>query len=149
MKPLKFIFDTEVEAASAYDVAALRTKGADDVTNFDMNEYDLFTIFESSKLPIGKGASKLLTESSIDDIIRKKRHQNEKGKPVCFDDSEIELPLMSPQEFQKNPSLVQRFNNFGTDHMNFDGNLDSGFNGIQAMEPVEFSMDLSAKDNLH
>ncbi|KAK8993319.1 hypothetical protein V6N11_033420 [Hibiscus sabdariffa] len=90
----------------------------------------------------------LLTESSIDDIIRKKRHQNEKGKLVCFDDGEIKLPLMSPQEFRTNPSLVRGFN-FGTDHMNIDGNLDSGFNGIQAMEHVGFSMDLSAKENLH
>ncbi|KAK8514695.1 hypothetical protein V6N13_103150 [Hibiscus sabdariffa] len=56
---------------------------------------------------------------------------------------------MSPQEFQTNPGLVQGFNSFGTYHMNIDGNLEFGSNGIQAMAPVGFSMDLSAKNNQH
>ncbi|KAL4385944.1 hypothetical protein GQ457_09G011010 [Hibiscus cannabinus] len=49
-------FATEEEAAEAYDIAAIKFRGLNAVTNFEMNRYDVEAIAKST-LPIG-GASK-------------------------------------------------------------------------------------------
>lgn len=49
---------TEEEAAEAYDIAAIKFRGASAVTNFEMSRYDVETILQNS-LPVG-GASKRL-----------------------------------------------------------------------------------------
>ncbi|XP_038703828.1 AP2-like ethylene-responsive transcription factor AIL1 [Tripterygium wilfordii] len=54
-------FSTQEEAAEAYDIAAIKFRGLNAVTNFDMNRYDVNSIMESSSLPIG-GAAKRLKE---------------------------------------------------------------------------------------
>ncbi|XP_057422228.1 AP2-like ethylene-responsive transcription factor AIL6 isoform X2 [Lotus japonicus] len=51
-------FATEEEAAEAYDIAAIKFRGASAVTNFEMSRYDVETILQNS-LPVG-GASKRL-----------------------------------------------------------------------------------------
>ncbi|XP_077210539.1 AP2-like ethylene-responsive transcription factor BBM2 [Tasmannia lanceolata] len=55
-------FSTQEEAAEAYDIAAIKFRGLNAVTNFDMSRYDVNSIIESSTLPIG-GASKRLKEA--------------------------------------------------------------------------------------
>ncbi|KAK9099826.1 hypothetical protein Scep_023256 [Stephania cephalantha] len=45
-------FSTEEEAAEAYDIAAIKFRGLNAVTNFDMSRYDVKSI-ASSNLPIG------------------------------------------------------------------------------------------------
>ncbi|KAB1201902.1 AP2-like ethylene-responsive transcription factor AIL6 [Morella rubra] len=51
-------FATEEEAAEAYDIAAIKFRGANAVTNFEMNRYDVEAIAKSS-LPIGGAAKRL------------------------------------------------------------------------------------------
>jgi AP2-like factor, ANT lineage len=57
------IIGTEEEAAEAYDIAAIKFRGLNAVTNFDMNRYDVKSILESSTLPVG-GPTRRLKEST-------------------------------------------------------------------------------------
>ncbi|XP_020597745.1 AP2-like ethylene-responsive transcription factor AIL1 [Phalaenopsis equestris] len=64
-------FSTQEEAAEAYDIAAIKFRGLNAVTNFDMSRYDVKSILESSTLPIGGAAKRLKdvgdhSESSIE-----------------------------------------------------------------------------------
>ncbi|ANM68517.1 AINTEGUMENTA-like 7 [Arabidopsis thaliana] len=50
-------FATEEEAAEAYDIAAIKFRGINAVTNFEMNRYDIEAVMNSS-LPVGGAAAK-------------------------------------------------------------------------------------------
>lgn len=50
---------TQEEAAEAYDIAAIKFRGLNAVTNFDMSRYDVNSILESASLPIGGAAKRL------------------------------------------------------------------------------------------
>ncbi|KAJ0979959.1 hypothetical protein J5N97_015433 [Dioscorea zingiberensis] len=60
-------FTTEEEAAEAYDVAAIKFRGANAVTNFELSRYDMEAI-ASTELPIGGSAkrSKQSVQSNSD-----------------------------------------------------------------------------------
>ncbi|KAL8493355.1 hypothetical protein ACS0TY_024535 [Phlomoides rotata] len=49
-------FSTQEEAAEAYDIAAIKFRGLNAVTNFDMSRYDVKSI-ASSNLPVGGGSA--------------------------------------------------------------------------------------------
>ncbi|KAK2646101.1 hypothetical protein Ddye_021296 [Dipteronia dyeriana] len=61
-------FSTQEEAAEAYDIAAIKFRGLNAVTNFDMSRYDVKSI-ANSNLPIGgiNGKSKNSSESAASD----------------------------------------------------------------------------------
>ncbi|KAL9679451.1 hypothetical protein QQ045_017313 [Rhodiola kirilowii] len=85
-------FSTEEEAAEAYDIAAIKFRGLNAVTNFEMNRYDVKSILESSTLPIGGGAAKRLKEAQAIETSRKREEMLALG---C-----------SSSTFQYNPSVV-------------------------------------------
>jgi len=60
-------FSSQEEAAEAYDIAAIKFRGLNAVTNFDMSRYDVNSILESSTLPIGGAAAKRIKEAEPSD----------------------------------------------------------------------------------
>ncbi|KNA23876.1 hypothetical protein SOVF_021340 [Spinacia oleracea] len=68
-------FSTQEEAAEAYDIAAIKFRGLNAVTNFEINRYDVKAILDSTTLPIGGAAKRLkdvedLTTAPDKQIIR-------------------------------------------------------------------------------
>ncbi|KAM7473573.1 hypothetical protein LguiB_020816 [Lonicera macranthoides] len=61
-------FSTQEEAAEAYDIAAIKFRGLNAVTNFDMSRYDVKSI-ANSNLPIGgmSNKSKTASDQSLSD----------------------------------------------------------------------------------
>ncbi|XP_068662896.1 AP2-like ethylene-responsive transcription factor BBM [Aristolochia californica] len=71
-------FSTQEEAAEAYDIAAIKFRGLNAVTNFDMSRYDVNSIMESSTLPIGGAAKRLKEAEQTETIVdgRRTDHDN-------------------------------------------------------------------------
>lgn len=68
---LSFVFffgwtATEEEAAEAYDIAAIKFRGSNAVTNFEMNRYDVEAIAKSA-LPVGGAAKRLKLSLDAED----------------------------------------------------------------------------------
>ncbi|XP_027348105.1 AP2-like ethylene-responsive transcription factor AIL6 [Abrus precatorius] len=84
-------FATEEEAAEAYDIAAIKFRGASAVTNFEMSRYDVEAILKNS-LPVG-GASKRLKLS----------HESENKAPM----SGTQQPQCSKVSSSINFSTIQ------------------------------------------
>ncbi|XP_050215524.1 AP2-like ethylene-responsive transcription factor AIL5 [Mercurialis annua] len=58
-------FSTQEEAAEAYDIAAIKFRGLNAVTNFDMSRYDVKSI-ATSNLPIGGISGNKMSKNSSD-----------------------------------------------------------------------------------
>ncbi|KAL3833922.1 hypothetical protein ACJIZ3_008658 [Penstemon smallii] len=67
---------TQEEAAEAYDIAAIKFRGLNAVTNFEINRYDVKSIMESSTLPIG-GAAKRLKDAENAELALEIHRANE------------------------------------------------------------------------
>ncbi|KAL2512650.1 AP2-like ethylene-responsive transcription factor PLT1 [Abeliophyllum distichum] len=70
---------TQEEATEAYDIAAIKFRGLNAMSNFEVSRYDVKSILESSTLPIGGAAKRLKdaenTEMALD-IQRKANNGN-------------------------------------------------------------------------
>ncbi|KAI5414990.1 AP2-like ethylene-responsive transcription factor AIL5 isoform X1 [Lathyrus oleraceus] len=80
-------FSTQEEAAEAYDIAAIKFRGLNAVTNFDMTRYDVKSIANSS-LPIG-GLSNKNNKFSTDSLSESKGLEvasisDERNQPTPF-----------------------------------------------------------------
>lgn len=71
-----WLLGTQEEAAEAYDIAAIKFRGLNAVTNFDMSRYDVESILNSD-LPIGGVSSKAFkaSDSSSASSESNARHQ--------------------------------------------------------------------------
>ncbi|GMP25821.1 hypothetical protein CsSME_00002507 [Camellia sinensis var. sinensis] len=76
-------FATQEEAAEAYDIAAIKFRGVNAVTNFEMNRYDVDTILKSA-LPIGGAAKRLKLSLEAD---QKPSLNNLDQQPQCSSNS--------------------------------------------------------------
>ncbi|RYR70177.1 hypothetical protein Ahy_A03g016688 [Arachis hypogaea] len=102
-------FSTEEEAAEAYDIAAIKFRGLNAVTNFDMSRYDVKAILESNALPIGGGAAKRLKEAQALESSRKREQLLALGAGASSSSS-TRFPFMQQhhqfnQELQIQPLL--------------------------------------------
>ncbi|XXG45005.1 hypothetical protein AAC387_Pa02g0209 [Persea americana] len=69
-------FSTQEEAAEAYDIAAIKFRGLNAVTNFDMSRYDVKSIIESTTLPIGGAAKRLKEAEQLESSMNGRRMGN-------------------------------------------------------------------------
>ncbi|CAN0878467.1 AP2-like ethylene-responsive transcription factor AIL6 [Linum grandiflorum] len=87
-------FATEEEAAEAYDIAAIKFRGMNAVTNFEMNRYDVEAIMKSA-LPIGGAAKRLkmsldaeqkptLTHHDPQHQQQQQHHHDENNNTISF-----------------------------------------------------------------
>ncbi|KAH9741181.1 AP2-like ethylene-responsive transcription factor PLT2 [Citrus sinensis] len=104
-------FSTEEEAAEAYDIAAIKFRGLNAVTNFDMSRYDVKAILESNTLPIGGGAAKRLKEAQALETSRRREEMIALGSSFQYGSSSSSrlqaYPLMQTTPFeQPQPPLL-------------------------------------------
>lgn len=79
---------TEEEAAEAYDIAAIKFRGLNAVTNFEINRYDVKSILESSTLPIG-GAAKRLKDAEKAEMALNLHRANESNLNLHLTDGQM------------------------------------------------------------
>nr|KYP71140.1 AP2-like ethylene-responsive transcription factor PLT2 [Cajanus cajan] len=105
-------FSTEEEAAEAYDIAAIKFRGLNAVTNFDMSRYDVKAILESNTLPIGGGAAKRLKEAQALESSRKREEMIALGSSTfqygTSSSSRLHhaYPLMQHHQFEQPQPLL-------------------------------------------
>ncbi|KAH9608748.1 hypothetical protein KSS87_019412 [Heliosperma pusillum] len=132
-------FATEEEAAEAYDIAAIKFRGINAVTNFEMNRYDVDAILNSN-LPVGGAAKrlKLATEANDQKSTLSLDHQSHSNNTSTINFSAIQpVPQMLPFDtasafFHQN--LLQHLANGAGHTMTPDG-FGSGLVGPMSLMP--------------
>ncbi|CAH2043331.1 unnamed protein product [Thlaspi arvense] len=86
-------FATEEEAAEAYDIAAIKFRGINAVTNFEMNRYDVEAVMKSS-FPVGGGGAA-------------KRHKlSLESPPPSSDDHNLQQHVLPSSSSDLNPNSI-------------------------------------------
>ncbi|CAI8609061.1 unnamed protein product [Vicia faba] len=86
------LFEIQEEAAEAYDIAALKYKGANAVTNFDSSIYDMESI-SKNPIPVGRAAKR----SKPSKKSEKKAPTSSAGQPHCTNvNSDVNFPPIAP-----------------------------------------------------
>ncbi|OVA01845.1 AP2/ERF domain [Macleaya cordata] len=75
-------FGTEEEAAEAYDIAAIKFRGLNAVTNFEMNRYNVEAI-TNNELPIGGAAKRLKLSLDAESESPQAHHEQEPPTSSC------------------------------------------------------------------
>ncbi|XP_022756268.1 AP2-like ethylene-responsive transcription factor PLT2 [Durio zibethinus] len=113
-------FSTEEEAAEAYDIAAIKFRGLNAVTNFDMSRYDVKAILESNTLPIGGGAAKRLKEAQALESSRKREEMIALGSSFQYGSSSSSrlqaYPLLQVPFEQPQPLLTLQNHDINSQH---------------------------------
>ncbi|KAG2293584.1 hypothetical protein Bca52824_040253 [Brassica carinata] len=89
-------FATEEEAAEAYDIAAIKFRGINAVTNFEMNRYDVEAIMNSS-FPVGGSAVKRHKQLSL---------ESPPPLPPSDDDHNIQQLLLPSSSVELDPNSI-------------------------------------------
>nr|WAK85954.1 transcription factor AP14 [Nothapodytes nimmoniana] len=118
-------FATEEEAAEAYDIAAIKFRGTNAVTNFEMSRYDVEAITKSA-LPIGGAAKrlKLSQESDQKPPMMSSLHSQ------CDSNSSSGISFATVQPVSSIPCGVPFDNAAPLCHQHFFGHLLPGSAGI-------------------
>ncbi|CAN1317280.1 AP2-like ethylene-responsive transcription factor ANT [Linum perenne] len=80
-------FSTQEEAAEAYDVAAIKFRGMNAVTNFDITRYDVERIMASNTLLSGESARRIkdtLAATTMNNNSRAADHRGANSLPMLF-----------------------------------------------------------------
>ncbi|XP_004250153.2 AP2-like ethylene-responsive transcription factor AIL6 isoform X1 [Solanum lycopersicum] len=89
-------FATEEEAAEAYDIAAIKFRGVNAVTNFEMNRYDVEAIMKSS-LPVGGTAKRLKLSLESEQKSSSSNNNNQQQQMTqCNSSNNINFGAMPP-----------------------------------------------------
>ncbi|KAG1326424.1 AP2-like ethylene-responsive transcription factor AIL5 [Cocos nucifera] len=127
-------FSTQEEAAEAYDIAAIKFRGLNAVTNFDISRYDVKSI-ANSNLPIGgmTGRPSKATESSpssSSDAMTVEAKQLLDGRDLSASLGFAALPIKHDQDFWSLFALQQQQQ---------QSNQASGFGLFSSGVTVDFS----------
>ncbi|KAI4344415.1 hypothetical protein L6164_011646 [Bauhinia variegata] len=148
-------FSTQEEAAEAYDVAAIKFRGLNAVTNFDMSRYDVKSI-ANSNLPIGGLSSK--AKNSTDSLSETKTHETSRSddKDLSSASSSVPFALHSQPSsstlsfaipIKQDPSDYWSILGYQNPSLNGDkSSFQSSTNGsaLQSSNATPFNMDFSA-----